>query len=173
MIRFSLQIDPVAENAHVRVFVVGEKTECGVLIMTPEQAEAFRCLLATGKAPVTLGDVPSAKCSPAPRRTKMYCPTCKNEMAYQHPWQGNVGVLARMRTRSAGHCAMSYTPEEQRLEQPLADAARALQKLQAPILARTNNASEWSREHLDELAILYVDINTMAVRLLRLSQNVR
>lgn len=68
---------------------------------------------------------------------------------------------------------MSYTPEDQRLSDPLEKAASALEELAAPIRERLKNPSEWKDDHLQELAALLKDVTSLEVKLRLLAGQVR
>ncbi len=68
---------------------------------------------------------------------------------------------------------MSYTPDDQLLEDPLKNAADALEKLAAPIRERLKNPIEWSSDHRKEIAELLADITVMECRLRELAGSVR
>lgn len=68
---------------------------------------------------------------------------------------------------------MSYTPDDQLLEEPLKNAADSLEKLGAPIRERLKHPSEWNNDHLKELGELLTDITTMESRLRFLAGQVR
>lgn len=68
---------------------------------------------------------------------------------------------------------MSYTPENQLLSDPLEKAAAALEALASPIRERLKNPSEWSNDHLQELAVLLQDVTSLEVKLRLLAGQVR
>lgn len=60
---------------------------------------------------------------------------------------------------------MSYTPDNQLMQDKLLDAAEALGKLADPIKERLRTRQDWNQEHLDFLKVLLLDITQMQVRL--------
>lgn len=68
---------------------------------------------------------------------------------------------------------MSYTPEDQLLSDPLEKAAASLEELATPIRNRLKSPSDWSGEHLNELAKLLQDITTLETTLRLLAAGVR
>lgn len=67
---------------------------------------------------------------------------------------------------------MSYTPDDQRLEDPLLKAADALEELEKPIRERLKNPQEWRATHLEELAVLLRDVTDLEARLRLLASQV-
>jgi len=69
---------------------------------------------------------------------------------------------------------MSYTPEDQLLEQPLRNAVAALEKLRAPIFKRLEAGnSEWNEEHLEELRKILQATSNLQVVLVDMMDIVR
>ncbi len=68
---------------------------------------------------------------------------------------------------------MSYTPDNQRLSDPLEKAASALEELASPIRERLKNPSEWKDDHLIELASLLKEVTSLEVKLRLLAGQVR
>lgn len=68
---------------------------------------------------------------------------------------------------------MSYTPDEEKLSEPLNKACNALEALANPIRARLKNPDNYKASHLVELAELLKDITKMEVRLMLMATQVR
>lgn len=68
---------------------------------------------------------------------------------------------------------MSYTPDNQRLSDPLEKAASALEELASPIRERLKNPNEWKDDHLVELASLLKEVTSLEVKLRLLAGQVR
>lgn len=68
---------------------------------------------------------------------------------------------------------MSYTPENQLLEEPLLKAADALETLQAPLLERLRNPEEWNDSHLRECKEILDEVMSLELKLRRLQSEVR
>jgi hypothetical protein len=68
---------------------------------------------------------------------------------------------------------MSYTPDNQKLSDPLEKAASALEELASPIRERLKNPNEWKDDHLVELASLLKEVTSLEVKLRLLAGQVR
>jgi hypothetical protein len=60
---------------------------------------------------------------------------------------------------------MSYTPEAERLTQPLEKVADALEELTSPIRARLKNHNDYKDEHLAEMSNLLNEVTAMESRI--------
>jgi hypothetical protein len=69
---------------------------------------------------------------------------------------------------------MSYTPDDQLLEQPLRNAVEALEALRAPIFKRLKaGAYEWNESHLEELKKILLATSNLQVVLVEMMDIVR
>ena len=62
---------------------------------------------------------------------------------------------------------MSYTPEDQRLEEPIANLKRDILEVQEVLRNRINDGADWSEEHLEECRGLILKLTDWEMQLNR------
>lgn len=68
---------------------------------------------------------------------------------------------------------MSYTPEDQLLEEPITNVIKSIDELKDPIKQRIRNPDGWDRKHLEELLTLTDKLTRLQFELTILKTHVR